>query len=327
MHSSNTMNQKEIGGYFSLELRQGIEYHKDAIRLNNARAALQYTLRAKKYRKIYLPHYICGCVLQPILAEHVEYEYYFIDEHFAPIFDKEVQDNECFLYVNYFGINENNVHDVISKYKNVIIDSTQAFYCMPDSEIHKNGVDILYSARKFFGVADGGYLYTNTELTEPLKKDVSYNRMIHLLKRIDLSANDGYSNFIDSECTLVDAGIKEMSNLTQQILCGVDYIRCAEQRRVNYLYLDDNLKNLNLIPQIQLSNQVPMVYPFYCEDGENIRDLLIKNKIYVATYWNDVLEHVDADSLEAEFTKNLLAIPIDQRYGVEDMGRILSYLL
>ena len=313
--------RKEIGGYFSLELSTGNEYHKDAIALNNSRAGLQYILQAKKYRKIYLPHYICGCVLQPILAEGVDYEYYSINESFEPLFDKEIAEDECFIYVNYFGLCQNVVKQVIRNYDNVIIDSTQAFYAPPEK-----GVDTIYSARKFFGVPDGGYLYTDTLLDEIFETDVSYQRMEHLLKRIDLSANDGYSSFQENECALDNAGIKYMSNLTHALLSGIDYDTVSEIRRENYQYLDSMLGDSNLIELPELGKEVPMVYP-YLTDDENLRSKLILNKIYVATYWNDVLPHVGVGSVEEKYTNNLLALPIDQRYNKEEIKYIYSTII
>lgn len=311
---------QDIGGYFSLELSKGDEYHKDAVALNSARAALQYVLRAKKYKKIYLPHYICGCVLQPVLAEGVEYEYYSINESFEPEFDKELSEDECFLYVNYFGLCQKNVKQVIRNYENVIIDSTQAFYAQPEK-----GADTIYSARKFFGVPDGGYLYTDTLIDDSLETDISYQRMEHLLKRIDLSANEGYSSFQENECSLDNAGIKYMSNLTHALLSGIDYETVAERRRTNYLYLESLIgySNSALLPE--LGNQIPMVYP-YLTDDENLRSKLIQNRVYVATYWNDVFPHVSEESIEAKFVKCLLPLPIDQRYGEKEMEFIAELI-
>jgi hypothetical protein len=64
-----------IGGYFSLELPLREEYHKDAIRLNTGRNCLEYLLRARGYKKVYLPYYICDSVLEPIKRQNVEYEF------------------------------------------------------------------------------------------------------------------------------------------------------------------------------------------------------------------------------------------------------------
>ena len=43
-----------IGGYFELELQQGEEYHKDALRLNTARNCFEYILSVS-YTHLTLP--------------------------------------------------------------------------------------------------------------------------------------------------------------------------------------------------------------------------------------------------------------------------------
>ena len=47
-----------IGGYFSLELNDGLERRSKGIRLNAGRYALEYILKARKYSKVYLPYFI-----------------------------------------------------------------------------------------------------------------------------------------------------------------------------------------------------------------------------------------------------------------------------
>ncbi len=135
-----------IGGYFELELSRGEEYHSDAIRLNTGRNAFEYILRAKKFNKVYLPFYTCDVMLEPITKLNLAYEFYSIDSNFLPIFNySNVQENEVFVYNNYFGICDVQTREVAALCKNLIIDYSQAFYSKPIK-----GVDTFYSPRKFF---------------------------------------------------------------------------------------------------------------------------------------------------------------------------------
>lgn len=312
---------EEIGGYFGLELSSGEEYHKDAIHLNSGRAALQYILKAKKYRKIYLPAYICDSVLTPIISENVQHEYYPINTRFEPVFDIEIALDEAFLYVNYFGIHDMNVKSVVAKHQNVIIDNTQAFYSLPES-----GIDSFYSARKFFGVADGAYLYTDTEFEMPLEGDISYNRMKHLLIRHDLSATAGYALFRENDEKLDTAGLKGMSRLTQAILNSVDYERCGQIRRKNYEFLHGHLGNMNQLKLPKLGSQTPMVYPFWISDGFSLRERLIREKIYIATYWPELKTRGCVPPLECSLVDDLVSLPIDQRYALAEMVKIITVI-
>ena len=53
---------------------------------------------------------------------------------------------------------------------------------------------------------------------------------------------------------------------------------------------------------------------------------MIENKVFVATYWPNVLEWTDEDSVEYEMAEKLVPLPIDQRYSAADMHYILSVL-
>ena len=107
---------ESIGGYFSLELNEGRERHPHALRLNAGRYALEYILKARMYRKVYLPYYICDSVLQPIKRQGVEYEFYHINEQLEPATELHLKDDEAVLYVNYFGLKEG---DPVHKYRDV----------------------------------------------------------------------------------------------------------------------------------------------------------------------------------------------------------------
>ncbi len=298
-----------IGGYFGLELRQGEYYHKEALCFNSARNCLEYILRARNYTKIYIPYYTCEVILEPITKLHIEFEFYSINQVLEPIKDYNLNSNEAFLYTNYFGLKQDCVKRLAKLYKNqLIVDNAQAFYAEP-----LEGIDTFYSPRKFFGVADGGYLYIDKKLDIELKQDYSYERMSHLLKRIDVSAEFGYNDFKRNDDSLINQPIKLMSNLTNKILSSIDYNSVKSKRIENYLYLDSKLKDKNLI-QLPLKNiDIPMVYPYLTNDKE-LKTKLITNKIFVATYWPNVMDWTKEKDLEYKLTNNLLPLPIDQRY-------------
>lgn len=312
------MKNREIGGFFELELNKNCEYHKDAIKLNSGRYCLQYLLKSKKYKKIYIPYYVCDSILKPIIEEKVNYEYYYINEKFEPVIDKQILNEECILYVNYFGINNTNVYKVKDMFKNVIIDNTQAFFEMPLDD-----TDTIYSARKFFGVSDGGYLYTNKILDEKLEEETSYDRSEYLLKRIDITATESYELFRKNQEYINKCGMKRMSRLTSAILSSVDYEKCKSIRNENFMYLHENLKNINELKLDSSNLNGPMLYPLIINDN-NLRSMLIKNNIYVATYWNEVKEKVTSKKYEYYLTEKMIPIPIDQRYIVEDMKNIIE---
>ncbi len=311
---------REIGGYFELELSIGEHFHKDALRLNTARNCFEYILRAKNYTKVYIPYYTCEVLLEPLIKLNVQFEFYRINEQLEPIKQENLQCNEAFLYTNYFGLKQETVRHLATIYNTqLIVDNAQAFYAPPIA-----GVDTFYSARKFFGVPDGAYLYTES-IIEVSAQDVSYQRMEHLLKRIDLGASAGYKEFQSNDKALIDQPVKKMSRLTEAILTSIDYSKAKIQRLKNYKVLSSSLQKYNKLHFSIGENDVPMIYLFY-SNKPILKTQLIKNNIFVATYWQNVLNWTAADDLEYKLANNSISIPLDHRYNQLDMENILGVI-
>lgn len=310
-----------IGGYFSLELPQREEYHKHAIRLNTGRNSLEYILRVREYKKVYVPYYTCEAVMEPINKLGIPYEFYYIDVLFEIRDRFTLKESEALLYTNYFGLKQHYVEQLAERIgSRLIVDNTQAFYAKPIP-----GIDTFYTCRKFFGVPDGAYLYCDKELDEEIEQDYSYNRVAHLVKRIDLSAEDGFKDFRRVDDGLDNQPIRKMSKLTQRMMQSIDYEDAAQRRRANFQMLHEALGKDNNLELHLEEDAVPMVYP-YLVPVEGLREKLIENKIFVARYWPNVLDWTMKDDVEYLLASQMLPLPIDQRYGKVDMKKITEIL-
>jgi hypothetical protein len=314
----------DIGGYFELELINGKHYHPEAFRFNSGRNAFQYILQTQKYENVYLPYFTCVSIIESALKIGINVKFYRINEDFEPIFDfKKVRKNEVFVYINYFGLFDHVGSKLVDQCSNLIIDNSQAFFSKPFP-----GIDTFYSPRKFFGVPDGAYLYTSKVLSAQVEKlpvSKSAYRFGHLLKRIEAGAEAGYDLFRKNNKRLAGQQIKQMSVLTTKLLEGIDYQFVAERRRANFTFIEQALRRKNKI-EIGLSeNSVPMVYPFMA-DSAGLKSQLIKSKIYVATYWPEVIKTCKPSTLENKLANNILSLPVDQRYGEKEMEFILEIL-
>ena len=319
---------KSIGGYFSLELNESREHHPHALRLNAGRYALEYILKGRRYKKVYIPYYICDSVLQPFKRLGITYEFYHINEQLEPVGKLQPTDDEAVLYVNYFGLKSIYSDSFCHTYPNTILDQTQAFYNIKGNyhEEPKLQCDTFYSCRKFFGVPDGAYLYTNCLIDEELLQDESFERMTFLTKRIDRSAQEGYADFHANDKMLSTVGMKRMSKLTEAMMQGIDYSTKANRRINNFHTLDKVLRSTNLFKGDMDYGSVPLVYPYLVEDGVKLRQCLIVHQVFCARYWPNVLEWCKSGDFEYYLTENLVCIPIDQRYNEEDMKTILDLL-
>ena len=69
---------------------------------------------------------------------------------------------------------------------------------------------------------------------------------------------------------------------------------------------------------------VPLVYPYYVDNGARLRQYLIDHQVFCARYWPNVLEWCKPEDWEYQLAENLVCLPIDQRYDEEDMKKILD---
>lgn len=317
---------KAIGGYFSLELPQvlGSYIHEKGIHLNSGRNALEYILRSlPDIQCLWIPYYTCDVVLEPLKKLYIPYSFYSINEFLELADEIELGENEYLLATNYFGIKDAYIKELVSRYgEHLIVDNAQAFFAEPIE-----GIKTVYSPRKFVGIPDGGIAFMEDGLDiSGIEQDISYDRCSHLLKRLDLGAEAGYADFRENSHQLMNQPIKRMSNLSWNLLHGIDFDSVKKQRMKNFKQLHEALSGINQlhIPDMD-TLACPMVYPFYPSD-DTLKKRLIENKIFVATYWPNVLNWCKENMLEYELASRIIAIPIDQRYNKEEMVFIIEQI-
>jgi hypothetical protein len=310
---------REIGGYIELDKYTLPMLHDNAIKLNCGRNALAYLIETKHIKKIAMPKFMCDSCDKVLDKYGVTARHYSIELDFKPK-DIELQQDEWLYLVNYYGqISNDYIIDMKSKNEKLIVDNAQAYFQMP-----VDGVDTLYTCRKYFGVADGAILYTDTQISCELPYDESFGRMRFLLGRFERSASEFYSEYAENNHFFANEPIKRMSKLTENLLHGVDYDLVANRRTENFNYLQNVMGKSN-----RLKLDIPygaFMYPLYVENGSLIRKQLQNEKIYIPTLWPNVLDICESDTLEYRLSEDILPIPVDQRYGINDMKYIVEVI-
>lgn len=317
---SEENNMKEYGGYLEFENYYGNVLHEGAIALNCGRNALAYLCEAKKIKKLYLPYLLCSSVSELCKRIGVKNSYYHINKDFKPIFERELAQNEWLYIVNFYGqLNNEFIEECKYKYKRVIIDNAQSYFQMP-----VKGVDTLYTCRKYFGVTDGAFLYTDKKLKREISQDISFERMHFLLGRYECNANEFYSEYVFNNKLFASEPIKKMSRLTNNLLHGIDYEMVARRRQENFDFLKNGFQNMN---ELKLKSVYgAFMYPLLIKNGTGVRKKLQKDKIYIPTLWPNVLEECSPDSLEYRYAADILPIPVDQRYEKDDMKYLMEVI-
>lgn len=324
MAKSNCEIVKAIGGYFELADYEGGKGfpHSKGILLNTGRNALEYILRCiGEVKGIYLPYYTCEVVLEPLKKLHIPWVFYHVNSQFEMVEDIHPKESEYIIANNYFGIKDAYIHTLTNKYgDHLIVDCAQAFFAKPIP-----GFKSFYSTRKYIGVADGGVAYgVDGKYSLLYDEDDSTSHDSHLRIRREKGAEAGFKDYQQNEMKLDNQPIRLMCRNTREILWHIDYDKVISRRRANFAYLHETLKNKNFLqlPEME-SFACPMVYPFVTRNDRNLRKELIDNKVFVAKYWPNV-HQLTSYELEYDLANRVVPLPCDQRYGEEEMNRIIE---
>lgn len=309
-----------IGGYFELELPQpGPFLHERAILLNTGRSCFEHVIAAARARRVLLPDYTCDVMLEPLRKLGIEHRFYAVEESLEIAGSPDPAPGELLVYTNYFGLKGEYCRHLAKRHGDrLVLDCSQALFFPPPEECHS-----FYSPRKFVGVPDGGCLYTPWSLAAPVANDASHERYSALVGRIDMGPEAAYAAFKAREAALADLPILGMSASTRRLLRLIDFDAVAQRRRENFARLHDALGARNRLVLDLGDEDVPMVYPYWTDDP-NLRERLRSVRIFVGTYWPNVFDWCREGELALELARNLLPLPIDQRYGPGAMDRIVA---
>ncbi len=311
---------KEYGGYIELDTYRLPMLHSEAVALNCGRSCLAYIIEAKNIKKIALPYFMCDSVFELCKKYDVEMSFYNISESFMPQ-NIKLKDDTWLYVMNYYGqLTRDYIVELKTKYDRVIVDNAQAYYDEP-----VENTDTLYTCRKFFGVPDGAFLYTDVASKKEYPQDESFERMHFLLGRFERTASEFYGEYAANNELFDKEPIKKMSKLTDNLLHAIDYDYVKQRRTDNFKLYHSSLSEIN-----KLELTVPrgaFAYPLYIENGAEIRKALQKKKIYIPTLWPNVVNDMPKDSAEYNLALNILPLPCDQRHSVTDIKYIIEMVM
>jgi hypothetical protein len=310
-----------IGGFFELELpERGARLHPRAHALSTGRACMMVMLRHLAPKRVHVPFYTCDAALEPFVLLGIETRTYALDETLFPQNLPALDEGEYILWTNYFGVCGEHTNKIKERFgKQALLDDTHTFF--------KSGHPRHWSftsARKYFGVPDGAFLYA------PVTLDVQAERfkgvsLTHGLSRGLGHQNESYEEYKQYEQSL-DCSVSRISKVSEGLLRGVDISRVIEARHRNFDFLHSALGEHNQFPLRQVSD-VPFCYPYLPHSPVN-RDVLYAKGIFVPSLWPDTLtRNVDGFDFEKRISLELLPLPIDHRYTPMDLQPMVDHLM
>lgn len=219
----------------------------------------------------------------------------------------------------------------------VIEDCTQ---CLYSSFPFSNADYVVASIRKWCGVPDGGFVICKEGSfhRKPFRTDtnmVEAKRIAAELKYQYLFEGKGdkpsfkakyreAENLLDNQVDFFTIG-----TLSAAIQAELDVELLRKKRRANYGALLEGLQNkegFQIIFNTLPDDVVPLYFPILIDNREAWQDLLADNDIYAPVVWPKADNSPQIEEVAEKIYERILCIPIDQRYDVDDMQRIVDVI-
>ena len=336
---------REIGSEFWKE----VPASGQKVFLLSGRTALEFIIRDilenNNVSSALLPSYCCHTMIEPFARNGVQVRFYdvFFDQEMGLCADiPAVQADEVFYYMTYFGFGKLNGIDPVStreRYPIIINDSTHSWLS------GKSGLRADYSFtsyRKwsgFSGIAEaqkhhGEFAITPGELCA--EKYVSLREQAFALQGEDLRTGAGDKNsfrtmFGEAESLLETEYVDfRPSYRAMDDFLSTDWAEIKSRRRTNAKCLIDGLRNCEGIDLVfdRLSDEdVPLFVPVLVKkDRDRLRKHLIDQQIYCPVHWPLSDLHRGISERAEDIYHQELSLLCDQRYGEDDMNRIIQQI-
>lgn len=324
----------------------------DTIRFSLCREALYVIAESfpKGQRRALLPAYTCSTVVNPFAQAGWECSYYSVNKSLR-IDVNEVKalysNNKVSLILvhPYFGmdLNDEEIHLLEVLHNDgckVIVDLTQCIFSVKDYEFADY---IVGSYRKWYEVPDGGYLKTSiqeeafkTVFTEnedfvSLQTDSMYLRGLYF--DTDNERVKDISRRLNKQAVrLIEKSIvpHAMSAFSISMMRKVDMDKCQSQRFENYKFLFHNLKDNGhfklACTNLEEVTTAPLYFVIFVQDRTTLQATLAAEHIYAPVIWPVPNDDVLINETIKSIYDTVLAIPVDQRYDLTDMAKIIKLI-
>ena len=303
-----------------------------------------------------LPAYMCDCVFWPFERAGWRICFYHIEKNL------EAQKDDLFAQIklhepgllfihSYYGVDTwSFLRPMLKTWQAqgicIMEDVTQSYYL--NNSVWEADY-IVGSLRKWYSIPDGGFVASNAPLP---KEALSENRIFTDAKLKLLTEKWSYlhdagspeekknrkASFLQENREMEEwldhyEGISALSKESMKILSKADETACAKRRNANYHYLSERLKDQTQFTpvfskeNVSGTNAAPLYFPVYTKNREDLQKFLGSRGIYAPVLWPLGKENKDCLTLtEQEIYDQLLALPIDQRYGLPEMQYIAETL-
>lgn len=255
-------------------------------------------------RRCLMPAYMSDSVFLPFVNRGWELVFYTVDRgllsYGEELFRLALENDPGLIFIHpYYGTDTcRELRAQLKALKKsgifVMEDVTQSYYL----EGVGNEADfVVGSLREWYAVPDGGFVTSEIPLAEEV---------------------------LDQ-----DSGIRRMSQTSMSILSETDEAAAANKRAENCDYLYDRTIGLRRFRPVlpKQGGEAPLYFPIYVREREDLQRFLAEEGVEAPVLWPVAESNRNALVGDGEYIyHHILALPVDQHRGIEDMERIVGTL-
>ena len=314
---------------------------REAIRLCAAKIVRETGLRV-----VYMPALSCHSMWQPFADAGFEIRFYPIDEAFLPHPTIAKGEQAVLFVMLYYGVTDlDYVRSVIRAYPDCVTIADITHSCF-DVAAYNTGCDYtVASMRKSIGIVNGGVaLSVERELEQPAYEPNAFTQ----LRRKAFEEKLRYGACKSTECkqnyrAMFAAAEHEIDMSTSIVgadaqsvvqLADCDVAKIARARKANYRALYRAIEQIDgvqaLTPHYAADRGAPFSLPIAVCDRDVVQRRLAQRGVYAPVLWPLADAARSMDAFAAKVEREMLSLPIDQRYMYDDMldiGAILREAL
>jgi len=323
---------------------------ENAFFLNGGRACLAVIsdhLLDHGIHRILLPAYLCPSILDVFQQHGLAWDFYRINQNLsidlADLIEK-AKNTQALYFINYFGFPHSSQTLAALKYfrkngKLLVEDNAQAG--LPGHMI----ADFTFNSVRKLAPFDGGYLFTNLEISPYLHCDnPSPNRRLPLirayrqeLRKYLLEGQGSYRRLVSlharAERFYEEDHVITGDPVERELIERQDWQGMSQKRRENYKYLLEHILDIPeikpLFPVLE-KDASPLGLPVYVNGvaRDGLYDYLGKNSIGLFIHWQEILHDARLADLPDTYDMagRMLTLTCDQRTSHEQLDYMVDCL-
>lgn len=327
-------------------------YPNQIVETLSGRTALEHVVEIlvnKGKKSAYLPAFCCHTMIEPFLTHGMTVSFYDVvltENGLHRLVDKN-HHCDCILLLNYFGHTDTETYEIALREKEkdvtTIYDATHSMY----SEMDGYPYDYVYGSYRKWTDINCGFLAWKEPLEGesiaqnssegddyPIMREKLFNMKASYMDDGAISKDEFFPLVNDAESVLEEQYHHKMPDTrSREVLKHTDVGFLKKVRKQNAKFLtetinsmkDGRIRCLNTTIN-ELDTPLFVAVSIALEDRDNLRKHLIANQIYCPIHWPISGMHPCKSKSQVLFDSELSLI-CDQRYGLDDMHRMMDSIV